>query len=348
MKSATLLQFSLALLFANVVHAQDLVKDPEEIEIPSRSERIATGLVVCACSRSGRYFLETTSKALESGIRTVYRGVEADRQKGENNTIVNRNARAAGRVVFNECIGRDGYEACVNADIAMRSLFTVPFCFYDKVSRKNLNVDSRERIVTVGKCNARSDTTSPSEKLPERIPSSSSRVQNRFLFCICSPTRRGFSTVVGNAYKQGINGIAENVRREQEQGVDAETINKNVGAAGIKLLTACSRKYGVEACTNADAALRETGVSLCSYDKQTGKNLKGFGSELVLLPKCTVTGHRSPDVNVASPGAENGAPTGNPTATPTPAGFPTNIRTVTNSYTEAPSRFGQRFAPFRN
>ncbi len=133
MKVAAFIAFSLALLLAGVARAQPAVPDPDQIVLARNSDRIGVGFVFCICSRSGRGFSTTTASTLLTDLRTVYSNWQADRKKGLANETIIRNAINTAQKAFNACVSRDGYEACVNADFALRPRVPVPYCFYDKL-----------------------------------------------------------------------------------------------------------------------------------------------------------------------------------------------------------------------
>ncbi len=194
------------------------------------------------------------SQACERYIPTC----KQTKKKGLANETIVRNARNTAQKAFNACVSRDGYEACVNADFALRPRLPLPYCFYDKTTGKNLAITT-DRIVTTGKCNARSDTTSPASKVStpstpggtpntpptpagggsgtqtpageEQFPVTSTRARRRLLLCACSPSGRGYSKQVGQTFVAGFTEILAALEKAEQERA-SQKAQRNIVATG--------------------------------------------------------------------------------------------------------------------
>ncbi len=155
----------LALCFIQSSSAQ--LRDPNEEVISVNSCRLATAPLRCSCSPSKRGYRNATLQLLRTGLAAILNEMKEVDIFDEELT----RAMVASTVEkkMRDCFKRDGAEACINADEALRREGTY-YCMYDRKTGKNLhfkNVTKDNTIVTVAGCDTDNVTRSCIAKVGE-------------------------------------------------------------------------------------------------------------------------------------------------------------------------------------
>lgn len=123
------------------------------------------------------------------------------------------------------------------------------------------------------------------------LPASSSRIEQGFISCGCSPTNRGAAKVVISEVKSAQDSIEKLAAADKKRGFTTSDLINKYSSTALRLLNTLTGKYGREAVMNADAALRSSnGVNFCDWDKETMRNLRPpetTGGTFRFLPMCS-------------------------------------------------------------
>lgn len=132
------------------------VDDPDAQRFLPTSNRLATGIISCPCSPSGRGAALNVTTNVQTSLRTLTKRVDSELNVSDPGTAAVASHEIGVQIALNS-ISLYGYEAFVNADSQLRKVERLTFCAHDLASQKNVfffkGSPGREAVfLTVGKC----------------------------------------------------------------------------------------------------------------------------------------------------------------------------------------------------
>jgi len=109
-------------------------------------------------------------------------------------------------------------------------------------------------------------------------------IMNGPMSCACSATNRGYPKEALDIMKTGLDNLQEGVTKANIfDESEVEALKEHLEKAAL----ACFKKFGTEACVNADKKLRKGGRFYCMHEMRNGKNVHLKNKEFLTVGPCS-------------------------------------------------------------